>query len=1127
MKKDYARIGELDPKFDVSELNEDFVQKVELALGRNLEDISVVDTTKFTIEFNRRCFQDNLNAICQRVSRKFLPAEKGKLRIGDAKGLLLLVKNGDSLQEAIDQFTNKIKGIPIDLITSEVVRKIEDSLGKKIDDILVIDNTNFDIEIGNTKYSDNPVNLFTRISRLIGDYKKRNLGRDYLINIRDKSNVKFLKSPKAAKTIEVKPTNIPVEYLSTTQFVLSFEESLGIPIEEISTQNKKEFSIEIDGVRYNDSICNLLCRIAFKFFGSPTKRLFARNYLCLIKNGFNSKDAIAGAANYEQWASDKNSDVQSERISDLKLDDAIALLGHDPSKLKLYIRVIHSEISEDEIDRLVMYSFKGLTIKKSYDLSDFDETLEPCTVTSDIPNETDEPTVTIEGRAPGADSVMILGRWNRRIRVNQDGNFKARLALDIGAQNSIHIQSLNHDRKASSETIHFSINQTSEQDDIESLVMLIDGMGKKALADIQQNPGRLLYLIRSTELVLIKKFVKSFEDGRNYINELIENSKSAAVKKILKTVLQNFRKIDRTTYPNVKKESPLYFFQKYCVAGIQSRMQDGDPGVILANAPGLGKTRTALVAVNGDRAAIIAPNSVVSGWGEEAERCLNHANVLTLQNIPQKERIRLLQASDASHIVTNIEFLRAEEEDPRYELLSDDDTIIVHDEAHSLANLQSEQSKGARRLKGKFSLNLTATPFKNPKMMRRMLYHLYPDDIRFSSDKAFAQAFPSGDPAALRTLSVLKDKHVIRFRKEDVLEEMDPNIPVEEQIHRLPKKEYIQPEIYGKFTMSNEQANAIFEMFLDWPKWCKKYDKYVPKDEIAKMDHLRGNQFALAKQHALRQIVNNPEYIGLREGRDAKTEEMLRAIETCIAEGRKVVVFCQYNAQAMKYAELLQKYKPCLYTGFTSDEGLKSDESGKVLRFKRHEEGGWEFDNNGYPIDDPKGMPMLAMDYERLTYQNAEDRKVIISTYSAGAVGVTFTAGKAMIEDDLPRDCIEEIQAEDRTHRIDHEHQTHHSVKYIKMISTYSPEFLEMTRHVWVQKNEDGTYTKTTNTKYAAKNDLKTAYEEFFQQGTFDEVKMKNLQVQRKMFHLINDGIADESVLQEGQIQFSMLRNEE
>ena len=143
---------------------------------------------------------------------------------------------------------------------------------------------------------------------------------------------------------------------------------------------------------------------------------------------------------------------------------------------------------------------------------------------------------------------------------------------------------------------------------------------------------------------------------------------------------------------------------------------------------------------------------------------------------------------------------------------------------------------------------------------------------------------------------------------------------------------------------------------------------------------------------------------------------------------------------------------------------------------------------------------------------------MIICTYSAGAVGVTFTKGKASIEDDLPEDCVADIQSEYRTCRIDHEHLTHYDINHYSMISRYSPRFLGRMKKCWVRRLDDGTYEEVRSKKVAEKECLPSAYDEFFAQGTYDQVHFGNLGVQRTIFHLVNDGIADDSLLEENKM---------
>jgi hypothetical protein len=745
----------------------------------------------------------------------------------------------------------------------------------------------------------------------------------------------------------------------------------------------------------------------------------------------------------------------------------------------------------------------------------------------------------VNGAAPGCSHIFVSGAYTRRKKVEENGKFEINIPLKTGEKNEIRIMGITREKEERSAQQTFRVHQTSEADDVEALVELLSQLGTDVRAGIQKDPGRTKYLCECMEQSLIKKFGRSFQDGVRYVKSLEEKTgTSPMMKKILKTVLKKFIDIHNTELPGVI-DGAMLFFQKYCAHEIRSRIAKNLPGVILANDPGTGKTRVVQAATADKMTTVITPNSVVSAWEEEAGRVLENTDVLALRGMHhnlRKEILRNRQAVGAvlqpQQTYVNREFIRATHDAERFKLLSNKHTIVVHDEAHSRTNENSEQSKGARMLESEFQILVSATPFKNPKTFRRMMAILKPDDPRFASDAAFAKAFPDDDPKALKTLSLLKSDVTIRFRKEDVMETVDPRQSLKQQSHKLPIKEFVDPEKHGEFTMNEEQAESIYQMFIDWQKWCKKNEKYIPKDDVSHEDHLR-NSDGFAKRHALRQTMNNPTYIGSRAP-DAKLREIQRIVSDCMREGRKVVIFCAYEAQALKYSEIFAKYNPALYIGQKSKEGDVKNTSGKAQTFKKGDTGdsqyGWILDKKGYPVPDAEGETMSALDYERITFQNAQDRKLLIATYNAGAVGTTFTAGKALIEDDLPGDCVEEIQAEDRIHRIDPSRMTHASVKYYKMKSVYPEGFLQKVRNRWLVKT-NGKYEEFTNQRkaqdYAKKNGLEVvnAYEQFFEQGTFDEVHEQNLKAQRIMFRLINDGIADESVLSSQGQSFHGLMN--
>jgi SNF2 family DNA or RNA helicase len=836
-----------------------------------------------------------------------------------------------------------------------------------------------------------------------------------------------------------------------------------------------------------------------------------------------------------------------DKISGLGIEESIALLQDDPLKLKRYLQFAHPELTEEEIDRLVQRSFKGLRSGKveknedKYLLWEID--LDDVTFDEEIPRETKENTLTISGKSGEGSHMFVAGAYTRRKKVESDGSWSITIPLKVGEINEIRIMSLDRENELRSKQLCFDIAQEGEQDDILSLVQLLSELGAEVHRGIQENPGRFKYLCQTMEQSLIKKFGRSFADGEKYVQGIIEKEGiSPSMRRVLKTVLKKFQSIHDAELPGVI-EGSLLFFQKYCAYDIRRRMEEGLPGVILANDPGLGKTRTVQAATADRHTTVITPNSVVSSWEEESGRVMENTDgVLALHGLDhtiRKEMLRTrrslretLEEGEVHHTYLNREFLRKTTDTERFSLLSDSQTVVVHDEAHSRTIESSEQSKGAKMLEADFQLLVTATPFKNPVQFRRMMAVLKPDDVRFKSDKAFLKAFPAKDPDALKTLSLLKEEVTLRFRKEDVMETVDPGQSLDQQRHKLPMKTYIAPEERGAFTMSMDQAWSAYEMFVKWPTWCKKNNKYIPKDALATEDGLRTSN-GFAKKHALRQTVNNPQYIN-SEAKDAKLEEMKKIVQSCLAEGRKIVIFCAYEAQVEKYAKEFAKLNPAIYSGATSKNGIRKDASGRNSKFKKGDAGdqshGWILDGKGYPIPSVDGDCMSELDYERITFQNAPERQLMIATYDAGSVGTTFTAGKAMIFDDIPRDCVEEIQAEDRIHRIDPNRLTHSDVKYFHMKSAYPEEFLEATKKRWVVRDGSGYkefFSVASAQKFAQANakdekeeEVHNAYTLFFAQGTYDEVQSANLVTQRIMFRLINDGIGDESLLKTNQMHF-------
>jgi hypothetical protein len=905
-------------------------------------------------------------------------------------------------------------------------------------------------------------------------------------------------------------------------------------------------------------------------------RMFLKNgttqsvvlYLSFRKQNIDHNTAIDMALQ----GKDTQIDLEDEKLAELGVEELIALFQDSPKKLAFCLKRLHPHLTEEEIERLTIRGFRNLStranITKEEQYLRWPEELPDIVIHTAIPKRTAENVLMIEGTAKGAEYVYMAGCRHYRVRVSPDGSFTMRAPLKTGETNSIRLMSLCRVESLETEdeeddTQHwirstqeeFEVRQTGTPDDIEELVRYLNGMGDELMKEIQTEPHKTLFYVDQFEHFLIKKFSQSFEEGKKYVNSLLRKHRSKFMQNILNTVLVNFQEINEMTFPGVHPERQPYFFQKFCIRlilkkireveiqnsakkGAEAQEQQGVAGFIIANAPGTGKTSIVLIALNGEKMCIVAPNAVVSGWEEEAHECLTDPDLIVLREMTVSKRKDLLEKNAESHRVMNREFLRDLGDAERFSLASGPDFVVVTDEGHSLTH-DSLQTQGTLKLPRKFLLVVTASPAKDPETLCRLLAHFYPGDKRFSSTKAFSEAFPSDDPKELRKLRLLLEKHMVRFTEDDVMELMDPTLPAEEQKHRLPAKEYVDPyKGLGSFTMHPKQAHAIYELFLNYPKWYATYGHNFPKkkDIIAKLDNLyTGDQ--MTKKHAMRQIINNPSFVGVTDC-DPKAEKVREIIAECDQEGRPPVVFCAYNSQTDKYASMLADRDPAMYTGLETlrSKKFKRGPDGNPLHFKHAErkaqgKRNWEFDTktgelNVATAEDKNSEPMHILDYHRLRFQNAKSCQALVATYKAGSEGTTFTRGKAIIRDDLEEDYLMRYQTDGRIRRIDHKYPTHTSVKYYSLISTYPEEFLEEMKQRWVVKQEDGTYKefldKDEADEEAVKLDTKaqTAFKAFFEQGTWDQVHHENLQTQQEIFQIINDGIGDSSLLKIDQSKF-------
>ncbi|MBI2636529.1 DEAD/DEAH box helicase [Candidatus Peregrinibacteria bacterium] len=1092
---------------------------IEKQLGTSITSVKAEDRTPIEIAVDGTSYSDCAFSLFRRIAHRYFDSYGEKVM---ARTYLGFRKQGKSHYDAVKmtrELTTQNNSVPMDptILTPSLVAAIEGAIGQQIGTVKKGNNTEFQVTYAGATYTDTPRRLFARISYTFFSIQNcYEIGRQYLV-LR-KSGLSHAQAlERSGQRQEI-----------NRDYLFSFEQAAGKKLEQISYLDTTLVVFTIGSEELKRSPNGLFSAVSNKILNKQNAS--KGKQLCIhIRDGKLPEEAKRLVERDEEGLSD----AESEKLSEMNLEEVIAFFREQDGgqmKLKIYLQFAYPEMSEQDIDRIVIRAFRNLyggrTITKEEEYMQWDDDLPAPRIESGADEETDEPTVTITGTARNAECVHICGTWSRRVRVESDGSFQVTVPLHIGQMNELRLMSIDRQHQVRSRQVGLRIRQIGESDDVQELFRLLEQMSADLAHQISVDPGRREYLAECTERVLIRKFGVSFEEGETYVRELLRGRKRGIVRDTIAHALEHFRWIDGMQLQNVQ-EGSLMFFQKYCATKIRQAKTQGRRGINLCNDPGLGKTRTVWAALGDERATVFTPNSVVSTWNSEAHACLADPDLLVLDDASHGRRKRQLRSRTQKRVVTNTQFLQKTEDDERFQLVSGPQDTVVFDEAHNRKNEHSEQSKGARKIRHRFAVNVTATLARNPVELRRMLHTLDPDRPEFRSDHAFRLAFPANDPDALKSLKLIVDQYTIRFRKHEVMEEIDPNQPLEDQLYKLPRKERISPDELGRFEMSERQAQAIYELFMDWPEWCRKYGRYIPDDDVSREDRL-WTANGLTKMHAYRQVINNPGFINDRAGQDPKAWQMQRIVKRCVKEGRKVVIFCRYEAQALKYAELLKKYHPSSYTGQVSRQGVVMDAASREP--KRY-----SVDHKGHYVEDPAGEPMRMLEHECQRFQDDPKSQVLLVSYGAGSVGTTFTAGKATIYDDLPSDCKEDIQAEDRTHRIDPEHQTHAAVQYYQMQARYPRRFLERMQRTFVRKQTDDQRTIVsgweeydghgTPTEYDEDNPWMTAYEVFFDQGTFDQFHSERLQNQRVMFHLINDGIGDESELTRDQAQFFVGEN--
>lgn len=841
------------------------------------------------------------------------------------------------------------------------------------------------------------------------------------------------------------------------------------------------------------------------------------------------------------------------------LEKVVSDLGRDPKMLLSYL-FLTTNLDPDMIHRIVRRTFEGLRGlgEEEINFSQFKPTVGTVEL-ADVPAETDQPSILLEGWVEGDfTAIQVQGDRSRVIWVREDGTFRSRIILAAGEELNLRLFPFNDENNTFGDSVSVHVQQTSEPKDVETMIADLLQTKGELVERISKDKHRLAYLRKRLEVGLLNHFTEDEAAGFAYLDAQIEGLDRNSVTRMLYEAIRDrfweIASIDQEGAEDfyiegLNPNQRLFFYQKYTIfEALQAirdyeeskdKSNDGNgvnhmPAKVIALEQGLGKTVIALAIARSneeDGALVVAPNSVVSAWGEQEGHFFTEQRAVAIKGSSKEKTQQLEETEDGSLRVINIEYLRSTETDRLDALNKNPNQIVVLDESQAFSREGSLQSQTAGQIESKYTLLISATPFSSTQTARALLRFIT-KQAGYEDSKIFSQYFLS-DPDALRLLHFLIDQYVIRIKKTDVFKIYDRNLPLEQQNNRLPAKTYIEPEELGAYEMSAEQAESILELFFRWNEWQER-KALLTKDKKATYtqdDQERGKsegEMYFSKMHALRQLMNDPRYVGI-DAPSPKHAKMDEIIDKEVVQGKgKVVIFASYKEQVKAYMERYAQHGAVSYYGDTLNDQINSRGNlvdkitREELKFRKINKFEYAIDENGHLIPDAKGDAITPLDYNRYRFQFDPEVKIIISTYDVGAVGVTFTAADAAIFDDLARDYTVMYQAEDRANRIDNLRKKYEN-RYYRLEAHYPEAFVEGLKRkyaIYTAKGVEIVSDGDAKLDEAQKKEQKIIdLYELFSRGTYDQIQGHNIMVnQKKIFDLVLDGIeSEEDLLKQGE----------
>jgi len=371
------------------------------------------------------------------------------------------------------------------------------------------------------------------------------------------------------------------------------------------------------------------------------------------------------------------------------------------------------------------------------------------------------------------------------------------------------------------------------------------------------------------------------------------------------------------------------------------------PEALLADEMGTGKTVMTTVALkilvqqgHIKKALIICPVSMVGVWEEHLNRWAPDLSAMTLRG--SRETRRFIWECPVCVFLTTFDTLRSDllDGDPVVppEVLKGMDLVIV-DEAQHLKNPSSGRSRAVKMIPSPRRWALTGTPLEN-----RL------EDLVSLFDFIKPHYLPRDGLTPPQAQELIKP-YLLRRLKRDVMKDLPPKIKQDEWLE-----------------LDASQRRAYEEALH---KGRSRLAQMVGEGEGARP--LRAHIFAVIQ--TLKQICN----FAPGKSTSPKTEALMELVEKILANGKKVLVFSQYQEEGVdKLAKVLKPYGVVSYTGKMTDR-------------ERHE--------------------------ALFAFRKDPAKPVFLASVRSAGVGLTLTEASYVVHFDHWWNPATLWQAEDRAHR--------------------------------------------------------------------------------------------------------------